>query len=97
VKAHRHTARLAVLAGAVITWLGAPFQRAVACPFCASGASGTGDAYLIATVFMLIVPLGLIGWFALWVRRSVRRGDASEGTDAPIQGDTPPRTGHRHG
>ncbi len=48
---------------------------AIACPFCASGAVGTGSHYLVATIVMLALPLGLIGGFALWVRRSVRPAD----------------------
>lgn len=68
-----------------------------ACPFCASGATGTGPSYLIATIFMLVIPLGLIGGFALWVRRSVRPDDAGEGTDGPVPGDASPRTGRRDG
>ncbi len=93
----RKVSSLRTLGIALTLWTGAATRSAVACPFCASGATGTGHSYLIATIFMLVIPLGLIGGFTLWVRRSARPDDASEGTDGPVQGDDSPRTGRRDG
>lgn len=86
-----------LLGSALSFWIGATADAAVACPFCASGASGTGGTYLIATIVMLVLPLGLLGGFALWVRRSLRSREGGRGTDAPLRGHAPPRTGRRDG
>lgn len=76
----------APVAGSLLC-IGAAPRIAIACPFCASGDVGTGSHYLVATIVMLALPLGLIGGFALWVRHSVRPADPTEGTDPPIPGD----------
>jgi hypothetical protein len=84
---------------ALTLWFGfaAAATDAAACPYCVGGASATGDGYQAATLLMLLIPLGLIGGFALWVRRFLRSREDGEGTDAPIHGHAPPRTGRRDG
>lgn len=79
--------RVPALVAGPLLCIGATARNAIACPFCASGAVGTGSHYLVATIVMLALPLGLIGGFALWVRRSVRPADPAEGTDPTTPGD----------
>jgi hypothetical protein len=54
---------------------------ALACPVCFSGSSDRVlGAYLVSAVVMTLLPLVLVGGFAVWLGRSGRDDDASPAT-----------------
>lgn len=68
----------AALFAGTLAWL-APLAAA-ACPLCiAAQDEGVQIAYLGATAFMIALPLGLVGGFALWLRRRARQLADAEG------------------
>jgi hypothetical protein len=50
-------------------------ELARACAVCGAGANDDGSrmAYLLTTLGLSALPLGLLGGFALWLRRQHRR------------------------
>ena len=68
----------AALFACTLAWL-VPLEAA-ACPLCiAAQDEGVQIAYLGATAFMIALPLGLVGGFALWLRRRARQLADAEG------------------
>lgn len=62
----------AVIFGLALVAL-APLDAA-ACPSClAAQDKGVQIAYMVATVFMSVLPLALIGGLAFWLRRRARQ------------------------
>jgi NADH:ubiquinone oxidoreductase subunit 3 (subunit A) len=54
-----------------------------ACPVCFDPREENRVAYLATTAFMSLFPLGVVGGFAMWLRKRARtlRGVADEGGD----------------
>jgi len=69
-----------VVAVVVTTWTLLIPALALACPVCASNADDSRSSYLAATAVMLVVPVVLIGGFALWIRSAAKRAAANDAT-----------------
>jgi hypothetical protein len=66
---------------------------AAACPSClAAEDSDVQMAFLSATAFLSLLPLGLLGALFLWLRRRSRQLDAEEAAGVIRLPSAPPRT-----
>ena len=70
--------RPVLLALAVPVLLGLAAAAACACPVCFSGSERVRSAFLGTTLFLSLLPLGLIGAGLLWLRRAARGWFAGE-------------------
>lgn len=43
-----------------------------ACPYCATGGGSGREGYFAGTLLLLLLPVVLVGWLALWLRRAAR-------------------------
>jgi hypothetical protein len=66
VIAMRHLSGVAVLA-----WLGLTPHAALACSVCYSANDGNRLAFLLTTIFLSFLPLGIIGGVVYWLWRHV--------------------------
>jgi hypothetical protein len=66
---------LATLLAAVLTSLPAV---AAACPTCGVGNGRNKMAFFVTTIFLSLLPLGIIGAFLFWIARNSRSFIASE-------------------
>ena len=51
-------------------------EAASACSVCYVGAEESRKAFLLTTVFLSLLPLGMIGTFGWWLWRRIREGEA---------------------
>lgn len=70
------SARAALSAGVAATAALVP-RLAAACPYCAGSVERARSGYLMATALMLVMPLALLGFFAIWVARARRQTGSS--------------------
>jgi hypothetical protein len=68
--------RIAVLAFAAVLLVP---QSALACSVCFSAKEGTQMAFIVTTVFLSLLPLGLIGGLIYWLRSKAKSLAAAEG------------------
>ena len=54
-------------------------DAASACSVCYAGAEESRKAFLLTTVLLSLLPIGMIGTFAWWIWRHTREADASTG------------------
>ena len=69
------------LAGVLVT------TSAFACPVCFQG-NENRLAFLITTVFLSLLPLGLIGGVVYWLRRVALAGEAQAEAERSSQGES---------
>ena len=64
-----------LLSASTALWLGLAPELARACAVCGAGAGEdeSRSAYLLTTLALSALPLGLVGGFLLWLRRAQRR------------------------
>lgn len=67
--------RIAVLAFAAFMLVP---KSALACSVCFSAKEGTQTAFIVTTVFMSLLPLGLIGGLIFWLRSKAKDLAAAE-------------------
>ena len=62
-----------------IAWLAiaALPDPAAACSVCYAGAEESRKAFLLTTVLLSLLPLGMIGTFVWWIWRRMREAEAS--------------------
>ena len=53
-------------------------EAAHACPVCFDASDENRQAFLATTVFLSLLPLGMVGGVGLWMRRRVNQLGASE-------------------
>jgi hypothetical protein len=65
-----------------LAWFGIAVlpEAAAACSVCYAGAEESRKAFLLTTVLLSVLPLGMIGALAWWVWRAARDADRA---DAP--------------
>jgi len=73
--------RLAALSALVLVLVLAAPALAQACEVCFSGPPRVRTAFFNATIFMSLLPLGMIGWGLWWLRRQLRGRLAGEFED----------------
>jgi hypothetical protein len=57
-------------------------EAAHACPVCFDASDENRQAFLATTVFLSLLPLGMVGGVGLWMRRRVKQlGESEDGTE----------------
>jgi hypothetical protein len=80
---HAPARALAVLALAGVLVFLLP-DAVAACPVCFSATEENRMAFLGTTIFLSLLPLGMVGGAGLWIRNRVRERD-----DEPLDRDRP--------
>ena len=73
--------RHALVFASVVALLLVP-EAAHACPVCFDASDENRQAFLATTVFLSLLPLGMVGGVGLWMRRRVKQlGESEDGTE----------------
>ena len=68
-----------VLGGLAAVWLLVPPRVAQACAVCSSGREDEVQfAFIATTVFLSVLPLGMLGGAVWWLRKRLRELEASQ-------------------
>ena len=69
--------RIALAIAALSLCAGLLPDAASACSVCYVGAEESRKAFLLTTVFLSLLPLGMVGSFVWWIWRRMREAEAS--------------------